>query len=303
MSGEAVVSFVLNLDGVSLKAFPTSFLVEFYSDGKAENTLPFIYTQAFNFETKEQQNEPEPLVTYSITYELDGGEPIGNNPTSYTGESEITLSNPTKDGYTFLGWTGSNGNTPEETVTIAKGSTGDRNYKANWQQNAPDTYTLTLVAGTGIESVDENKAYEADESITLNYTLKDGYEFDKWSDSEGNAVTSPFTMPAKAVTLTANAKPITYTITLDPNGGSVYSKTVNVASGRSTVLTTPTRKGWYFAGWAKPDGSILSPAEIVSENLNLRATWSKTPVEAPEATAEPEKTEPTVEETAAIAAS
>ena len=278
MSGEAVVGFVLNLDGVSLKAFPTSFLVEFYSDGKAENTLPFIYTQAFSFETKEQQNEPEPLVTYSITYELDGGEPTGNNPTNYTIESEITLSNPTKDGYTFLGWTGSNGNTPEETVIIAKGSTGDRNYKANWQQNAPDTYTLTLVAGTGIASVDENKAYKADESITLNYTLKDGYEFDKWVDSEGNAVTSPFTMPAKDMTLTANAKPITYTITLDPNGGTVEytTKEYNVETAEF-ILPKATKDYYTFDGWVLNGGDPVETVTITKgthENRTYKAKFT-----------------------------
>ncbi|MBP5468459.1 MAG: InlB B-repeat-containing protein, partial [Candidatus Riflebacteria bacterium] len=278
MSGEAVVSFVLNLDGVSLQAFPTTFLVEFYSDGKAENTLPFTYIQAFSFETKEQQNEP--LVTYSITYDLDGGEPTSDNPTSYTIESEITLSNPTKDGYTFLGWTGSNGNTPEETVTIAKGSTGDKSYKANWQQNAPNEYTLTLVAGTGIATVDENKAYKANESITLNCTVKDGYEFDKWSDSEGNAVTSPFTMPAKDMTLTANAKPITYTITLDPNGGTVEytTKEYNVETADFT-LPKVTKDYYTFDGWVLNDGEPVETVTITKgthENRTYKAKFTPT---------------------------
>ena len=45
-------------------------------------------------------------VTYTITYQLDGGTASGN-PTKYTIESEaITLKNPTKTGYTFAGWSG-----------------------------------------------------------------------------------------------------------------------------------------------------------------------------------------------------
>ena len=44
MSGEAVLSYVLNLNVVSLEDFPTDFLVEFYSDTKDEKALPFTYT-------------------------------------------------------------------------------------------------------------------------------------------------------------------------------------------------------------------------------------------------------------------
>lgn len=36
----------------------------------------------------------------------------------------------------FLGWTGSNGNTNQITVTIPKGTTGNLNYTANWSTNA-----------------------------------------------------------------------------------------------------------------------------------------------------------------------
>jgi len=60
------------------------------------------------------------------------------NPTTYTSNSEdITLMNPSKANATFLGWVGSNGNTPEKTVTIPKGSTGSKSYIAVW-----DNYLL-----------------------------------------------------------------------------------------------------------------------------------------------------------------
>ena len=75
---------------------------------------------------------------YTITYNLDGGT-IKNEYRKY---SAITLSyggyilkKPTKEGYTFVGWTGSNGNTPEINVTIEEGTTGDLTYTANWQEN------------------------------------------------------------------------------------------------------------------------------------------------------------------------
>lgn len=72
---------------------------------------------------------------YKITYDLDGGvlNDGSRNPGSYAEISlPFSLSVPTKDGYEFIGWTGSNGDTPELKVTILKGTTGNLNYKANW---------------------------------------------------------------------------------------------------------------------------------------------------------------------------
>ena len=90
---------------------------------------------------------------YTITYDLDGG--TATNPTTYTVETEtITLTNPTKEGYTFEGWTGSNGTTPQETVQIPKNSTGNKSYTANWTLNAPTEVTIsgssTATYGEGV---------------------------------------------------------------------------------------------------------------------------------------------------------
>ena len=45
------------------------------------------------------------VVNYSISYNLNGGT-VEGNPNNYTVESNITLNNPTKTGYTFAGWSG-----------------------------------------------------------------------------------------------------------------------------------------------------------------------------------------------------
>ena len=74
------------------------------------------------------------IITYYITYNLDGGSVASANPDSYNIETaSFTLKNPTKPGYTFIGWTGSNGTTPQTTITIAQGSTKDRTYTANYE--------------------------------------------------------------------------------------------------------------------------------------------------------------------------
>ena len=88
-------------------------------------------------------------ISYTISYNLDGGT-VSGNPTTYTIEDAVTLVNPTKDGYNFTGWTGTGLTEATTTVTIAKGSTGDRTYTANWEvaNVAPTTPTVTLSSKT-----------------------------------------------------------------------------------------------------------------------------------------------------------
>jgi len=72
-------------------------------------------------------------ITYTITYILAGGAVEPANPTNYTAETTtFTLNNPTRTDYTFAGWTGANGATPQATVSVAQGSAGDKSYTANW---------------------------------------------------------------------------------------------------------------------------------------------------------------------------
>lgn len=69
---------------------------------------------------------------YQINYDLDGGT-MNSSIMFYTTKMSVTLPTPIKEGYTFLGWTGSNGSTPQKSVTIASGSGDTKSYKANWQ--------------------------------------------------------------------------------------------------------------------------------------------------------------------------
>ena len=93
--------------------------------------------------------------TYTITYDLDRGT-ADDNPTGYTVETEtFTLKNPTRPGYIFSGWSGT-GLTGEDnlTVTIEKGSIGNRSYTAHWRYNGGggsgySYYTIKATAGAG----------------------------------------------------------------------------------------------------------------------------------------------------------
>lgn len=75
------------------------------------------------------------LTSYKIAYELNEGTVSPRNITSYTVETaSFTLRNPTRPGYVFQGWVGTGLSAPTQTVTIAKGSIGDRTYIAVWSE-------------------------------------------------------------------------------------------------------------------------------------------------------------------------
>ena len=72
---------------------------------------------------------------FTITYDLNGGT-VDGNPMTYTERDTITLKNPTKENYVFVGWTGTDIEEPSDNVTIQKGSKGNRQYTAVWKQDS-----------------------------------------------------------------------------------------------------------------------------------------------------------------------
>ena len=108
----------------------------------SENTINLTDNMVSSFENFLTRTANFGIYTYSISYNLnDEGSsyPVDSisNQTTYTVETNsFTLTNPTRPGYTFKGWSGTDltGDT-NKTVTISKGSTGNRTYTAHWVEN------------------------------------------------------------------------------------------------------------------------------------------------------------------------
>ena len=139
---------------------------------KAASGYKYIGNSSYSVTASDKVVELNPPFErlYTISYTLNGGS-ISGQATSYTKTSNnITLPTPTKTGYTFLGWTGSNGTTAQKTVTIPKGSTGNKSYTANWQIN---TYTVTVIPsrnGTKNNSGFSGHTYSVTVDGTTKYT-------------------------------------------------------------------------------------------------------------------------------------
>ena len=118
--------------------------------------------------------------TYEITYDLQGGSLANSNPATYNVETNtFTLNNPTLTGQTFIGWTGSNGNTPEVNVTIPVGSYGDKAYVAHFSPiYEPETRIRSLnTIGTTIADDDPDSNLRYIGSNPNNYVSFNGQ---KW---------------------------------------------------------------------------------------------------------------------------
>lgn len=86
---------------------------------------------------------------YTISYNLAGGSTSLDNLTKYASSiGPFTLSNPTREHYSFAGWTGTGLASPTLTVTVAKGSTGNRSYTATWIPSELVLSAATIMGGT-----------------------------------------------------------------------------------------------------------------------------------------------------------
>ena len=237
------------------------------------------------------------LITYKIGYTLNGGT-VSGNPTSYNiTTNTITLKNPTRTGYTFAGWTGSNGTTKQTTVTIPKGSTGNKTYTANWTAN---TYTINLnnqsatTAGTtaiyekynvGIykESACTNKMTTTANAITKperKYTVTFNYNGSGKANTTGTATWTfggYYTATAGSGTQMINASGnITDNLT-----STKYTATATLYAnwtGGTVSLPTPTRTGYTFAGWytAASGGNKIESTTKITSAQTLYAHWTDT---------------------------
>lgn len=92
-----------------------------YPDGSTKLNLTngkyYVVTNGDILESDITETKPSNFISscsdnsksYTITYDLDGGTVATANPTTYTSNTDtITLNNPTKAGYNFIGWSSKN---------------------------------------------------------------------------------------------------------------------------------------------------------------------------------------------------
>ena len=129
-------------------------------------------------------------VTYTIGYNLNYGTLPSGYPTSYNIESaNFSLVNPTRTGYNFAGWTGTGLSSAQTSVTIPRGSTGNKTYTANW---TPRTTTFVFNSNGGAGSMASQTFTTAlPQNLRANTFTREAYIFTGWNTS-GDGTGTPY---------------------------------------------------------------------------------------------------------------
>lgn len=186
-------------------------------------------------------------VNYEITFESNNGTYI--SPITYHIESEsVTLPNPVRNGYEFIGWYDNDEFNGNRIVVVSAGSIGNRKYYAMWS-DAID-YSITFVPNGGSEVAQMYYNVETD-TFELPTPTKTGYVFAGWYKNNtftGSAVSTVYNGTHENMKLYAKWALQNYTVHHDTNGGDyIIDGNYNIESGYQ--LPTPIRTGYQFLAW------------------------------------------------------
>jgi len=122
-------------------------------------------------------------ISYSVSYSLNGGTNNSLNPLTYNVTKGFILSQPTKKYYDFKGWSGTGIDGVSKSVTVNVGSTGDRDYTANWELSVPE-FT------THLTRLNKAEGYKEGSVVNIDVAAKDGtYQNIRWYKSVDDKTT------------------------------------------------------------------------------------------------------------------
>lgn len=221
---------------------------------------------------------------YAVTFVVDG-EDYFTLETS--GKSTITFpSNPTKDGYEFVGWYFDVNvwlNPCNATSFSNENLTANVTVYARWEQ-IKETYPITFVGGTGATGdapTMEAKAEGDKFDLPQNTFVKEDYDFDGWVDGQTKyAAGDEYVMPSYAVTFTAQwVLTPKYKVTFVGGEGAVGTDPEIEDKKTGEVITLPensyTKEDYIFAGWSDGEKTYLagSTYTMLQKNVEFVAVW------------------------------
>lgn len=207
-----------------------------------------ISGQTFAF-YKYSGETPSPAGTYTVTYSKNTTDQVDNMPSNITGITSgatVTLTgNPTRDGYTFEGWSLTNDG---EIITTISNITEDKNVYAIWEEIKPTSITASLK---------ESRVFYVGEIITRDdITVETNTGVDVTSDVEF---------------------PNYMFVYDDSNGGNTTknkSFTIEYSTLPSTTLTVQVKRTAYAAPSTSATDTLDIEATGVTSGSTSYSNWS-----------------------------
>ena len=215
---------------------------------------------------------------YTVRYELNGGSLVHSNPSEITSSQSVSLSEPVRRGYNFIGWYDApRGGKRYESVGGENAS--NLTLYALWQESGA-LYTV-LYDACGGEPLGENPvSVGSGEVHDLYGAQKTGYDFVGWNTAPDGSGSWYATLLGirENLKLYAVYAPKTYTVVYELNGGTYY-KGVNpneVEFGEKVLLCPVAKAGHSFAGWYdSPAGGERVERIDASNILRLRTLYAR----------------------------
>ncbi len=210
--------------------------------------------------------------TYSIEYVLNGGKNHKDNPTGiHLNQLPITLGNPTKAGYNFVGWY-DNAEFDNQSITVIEQMENEHiQLFAKWEKV---DYTIEYNLNGGTNHIDNPLVYNIEtDTITLLPATKAYYVFDGWYIGNIKVETIQKGTIGNQI-LTAKYTPVEYTITYYLDGGMTTNRNAYTVETETIVLSDAVKDNYNFLGWFDSTGQQIT--EIVTGttgNLELTARY------------------------------
>lgn len=272
---------------VKLNIKPTSFPNAFagWADiGHGASETYVSYTYGAYYGMQDVDGELFPVYTkYTISYNANGGSGAPSSQTKYKAYSiPLSLTVPTRSGYTFKGWSTSAGGSVKYAAGATFSTDANTTLYAVWQAN---TYTITYDSNGGGFSTSASVTYNT--QFTPVQPKRTGYTLLGWATSRDGSVVykvdgTKYTYTNVGnMTLYAVWSINRYTLTYDANGGTGAPDPVTEVYSMNLLLDTiePERQFYRFDGWAttktgsaqyQPGVRFIMPAA----DTTLYAVWT-----------------------------
>lgn len=233
------------------------------ADSKSFEKSPLFTADMFDNEGLDQifyidDGGSTPVQEHTATFMANGA--VYDSATYAEGaEIAAPANNPTKDGYTFAGWSldGTNVVTFPQTM-----GTADVTYTAVFVENAKYKATF-LVDGAAYGDV--NSYAEGEQIVAPADPSKTGYTFTGWDPAVGTMGNADMTFNAKFEAKTYNVKFM--------NGDAQHDANTVKYDGAYTLPAAPTKDGYTFAGWVDAEGNAMPATHTTDGDVTFYAKW------------------------------
>lgn len=216
---------------------------------------------------------PEPEI-YKVTIDADGFDIDGFEMDVQYGEMYYLPDAPQKDGYDFIAW-----KLGEDVVPTAGIWTIKENVTITIEWN-PKTYNIEYVTDAKTTNPNTTLTFTPEtETIILQNPTRPNATFVGWftdpSFTEDSKVTEIAKGTKENITLYAKFQITVYTLTYDPNKGTVSKGTETYEKGDEYKLLIPEYHGYEFLGWYNGETLVEDGVWNFETDVTLVASWKK----------------------------